>query len=162
MKKASLRFKETPPSSANNGFHSPLHYFPSVSDRWFGEGERLFFICKQQSSLPSPFGEGAGERPQLGCSIRLCGSIGTLNQRINYTFIVKKNVISNMDKQGNNNAQKRLFIDENIIIITSKKVFNIFIKYSLQNITSTFLTCSTRFPLSRLIASRIRQKSFVL
>ena len=41
MKKASLRFKETPPSSANNGFHSPLHYFPSVSDRWFGEGVRL-------------------------------------------------------------------------------------------------------------------------
>ena len=162
MKRAFLHTNETPPSFANNSFHSPLHYFPSVSDRWFGEGVRLSFTCKQWFSLPSPFGEGAGERPQLGCSIRLCGSIGTLIQRIIYTFLVKKNVISNMDKQGNNNAQKRLFIDENVINITSKKVFNIFIKYSLQNITATFLTCSTRFPLSRLIVSRIRQKSFVL
>ena len=25
-------------SPANNTFHSPLHYFPLVSDRWFGEG----------------------------------------------------------------------------------------------------------------------------
>ena len=35
------------PLFANNGFHSPLHYFPSVSDRWFGEEERHFLICKQ-------------------------------------------------------------------------------------------------------------------
>ena len=25
-------------SPANNTIYSPLHYFPSVSDRWFGEG----------------------------------------------------------------------------------------------------------------------------
>ena len=28
-------------SYANSSIHSPLHYFPSVSDRWFGEGVRL-------------------------------------------------------------------------------------------------------------------------
>ena len=44
---ASLYIEETPPLFANNSFHSPLHYFPSVSDRWFGEEERLFLICKQ-------------------------------------------------------------------------------------------------------------------
>ncbi|WP_199879811.1 hypothetical protein [Prevotella vespertina] len=41
LKRASLCIKETPPSFANNSFHAPLHYFPSVSDRWFGEGVRL-------------------------------------------------------------------------------------------------------------------------
>ena len=28
-------------SPANSTFYSPLHYFPLVSDRWFGEGVRL-------------------------------------------------------------------------------------------------------------------------
>ena len=28
-------------SVENNTIYSPLHYFPSVSDRWFGEGVRL-------------------------------------------------------------------------------------------------------------------------
>nr|WP_315087919.1 hypothetical protein [uncultured Prevotella sp.] len=41
MKRAFLHTNETPPSSANSSLHSPLHYFPSVSDRWFGEGVRL-------------------------------------------------------------------------------------------------------------------------
>jgi len=62
MKRASLHTNETPSSSANSSLHSPLHYFPSVSDRWFGEGVRLSFTCKQWFSLPSPFGEGAGVR----------------------------------------------------------------------------------------------------
>jgi len=52
-------------------FTPPLHYFPSVSDRWFGEGERLSFLCKQWFSLPSPFGEGAGERLFVGFVLRL-------------------------------------------------------------------------------------------
>jgi len=71
LKRAFLHTNETPPSFANNGFHSPLHYFPSVSDRWFGEGVRLSFICKQWFSLPSPFGEGAGERLLVGFVLRL-------------------------------------------------------------------------------------------
>jgi len=71
LKRAFLHTNETPPSFANNGFHSPLHYFPSVSDRWFGEGERLSFICKQWFSLPSPFGEGAGVRLVVGLVVRL-------------------------------------------------------------------------------------------
>ncbi|MBF1626212.1 MAG: hypothetical protein HXO47_03570 [Prevotella sp.] len=41
LKRAFLHTNETPPLSANSSLHSPLHYFPSVSDRWFGEGERL-------------------------------------------------------------------------------------------------------------------------
>ncbi|WP_455128259.1 hypothetical protein [Prevotella veroralis] len=28
-------------SVGNGTIYSPLHYFPSVSDRWFGEGVRL-------------------------------------------------------------------------------------------------------------------------
>ena len=41
MKRASLHIEETPSLFVNNTIYSPLHYFPSVSDRWFGEGVRL-------------------------------------------------------------------------------------------------------------------------
>ena len=40
---SSFQFPSQFPSQslANNTFPSPLHYFPLVSDRWFGEGVRL-------------------------------------------------------------------------------------------------------------------------
>ena len=41
-------------SPANRTFYSPLHYFPLVSDRWFGEGVRLFsFFFLAHSILSS-------------------------------------------------------------------------------------------------------------
>ena len=39
-----IRCNSLPSSPANDTIHSPLHYFPLVSDRWFGEGVRLFFL----------------------------------------------------------------------------------------------------------------------
>ena len=52
MKRAFLQFDKTPPLFANNSFHSPLHYFPSVSDRWFREGVRLLLTSSHQVFLP--------------------------------------------------------------------------------------------------------------
>ena len=41
--------------STTSSLHSPLHYFPSVSDRWFGEGVRLLLYFKQifEALLPT-------------------------------------------------------------------------------------------------------------
>ena len=48
-----IRCNSLPSSPANSTIYSPLHYFPLVSDRWFGEGlgvrlvglgVRLFFL----------------------------------------------------------------------------------------------------------------------
>ena len=43
------------PTPANSTFYSPLHYFPSVSDRWFGEGVRLFFFLFLAHSIYSSY-----------------------------------------------------------------------------------------------------------
>ena len=42
-------------SPVNGTIHSPLHYFPLVSDRWFGEGVRLFFLLFLAHSIYSSY-----------------------------------------------------------------------------------------------------------
>ena len=56
---SSFQFPSQFPSQslANNTFPSPLHYFPLVSDRWFGEGlgVRLFFLLFLAHSIYSSY-----------------------------------------------------------------------------------------------------------
>ena len=57
MKRAFPCIKETPPSSANNSFHSPLH-----SERGWGRGSSLFANNGFHSPLHSERGWGRGCR----------------------------------------------------------------------------------------------------
>ena len=50
-----IRCYSLPSSPANSTIHSPLHYFPLVSDRWFGEGLGMRLVGSSVEAFFSSF-----------------------------------------------------------------------------------------------------------